>query len=383
MTREKLQKYIFILLLVLLPTQLGLHFWPEWSYINGIRVDYFSPTLYLTDVLIGVLWLLERPKISLKLIFLIFLAAFNVYFSLSPAVSAYKWLKVAEIVFLVWFVARRAKFEAKWLVIPVFYESWLAIWQWWQQGAVGGFWYWLGERTFNSGTPGIANAAINGQLTLRPYGTFPHPNVLGGWLAVVLPLILIYFLHNSRRINAARLYILLIVVLGYGTLFLSLSRTAILIGVAATLWILGRKAVLLLIPLLLLWPRFLTAETEPVVARSELNRVAIEEFTRSPIWGTGLGTSPLYGAKVQNYALAFQPTHNIYLLVLAEAGVLGWLFFGFLLLKTRINIFLAVILFLGLFDHYFLTLQQGQLLLALILGLAWGRMKKSRKLEGW
>ncbi|MBU4099621.1 hypothetical protein KJ980_08325, partial [Patescibacteria group bacterium] len=34
-------------------------------------------------------------------------------------------------------------------------------------------------------------------------------------------------------------------------------------------------------------------------------------------------------------------------------------------------ILLSVILILGLFDHYWLTLQQGQLLFAIILGLCW------------
>ena len=38
--------------LCLLPTQLGKHFWPGWSLISGIRVDYLAPTIYLVDIIV-------------------------------------------------------------------------------------------------------------------------------------------------------------------------------------------------------------------------------------------------------------------------------------------------------------------------------------------
>lgn len=367
MGREKLQKYIFILLLILLPAQLGYHFWPEWSYVSGIRIDYFSPTLYVTDLLILLLFLLEIPKfkflISKKFLIIIPLIILNTYFSLSPAVSAYKWLKIGEIAFLAWFIAKRAQFEVKWLLVPVAYEAVLAIGQFWAQGSLGGVWYWLGERMFSGTTPGIANAIINGQLLLRPYGTFSHPNVLGGFLAVALSLILARFPRNSRKLTVV------VVLLGYVALFLSMSRVTIVVGVVASLWVLKKRLLWLLVPLLLVAPRFLTIETESIAARQVLNTVALTEWQKMPVWGTGLGTASLYGAKVANYALAFQPTHNIYLLILAETGILGGLATFFLLRRVRWGFLMVAVAVLGLFDHYLLTLQQGQLLLALVLGL--------------
>src|SRR5476649_2203358 len=45
-------KLLSYLLIFLLPTQLGIHFWPNFSLLLGIRVDYLSPTLYVTDVVI-------------------------------------------------------------------------------------------------------------------------------------------------------------------------------------------------------------------------------------------------------------------------------------------------------------------------------------------
>ncbi len=429
-----LQRFILGLLLILLPTQLGLHFWPEWAHIGGIRIDYFSPTLYFTDVLVFLLFCLEiqnskfkiqncpfdklrilsqskdNSKVKSLLVFcgaglLIYL---NITHSLSPFVSLYKWIKVAEFGFLVWFVATRGRkllpgYE-KLLLIPVFYESILAIWQFVEQSSVGGAWYWFGERMFNSGTLGIANTYINGQLVLRPYGTFPHPNVLGGFLAVVLPLVLARFLHNSRRINVlGKLGELGLLGLGYTGLFLSMSRVAILVGVVATVWIvatgLGKKFLWGTLGLvgvfgLILLPRFLALglDTEPAVVRGQLNVLAIKEFTRSPIWGQGLGTAPIFASweslgqygwqiGVKNYALAYQPVHNIYLLALAETGVWGLAALGILgwwAIKKR-SVPLLSIFVLGLADHYFLTLQQGQLLLALISGLVLVRINELEK----
>ncbi len=124
------------------------------------------------------------------------------------------------------------------------------------------------------------------------------------------------------------------------------------------------------------------------MAREQLNGRAIEQFVHSPVWGTGLGTNPITNyqlpmTNLKNYALAFQPVHNIYLLALAETGALGLLGVLGLLglaIKTR-PIPLLSIFILGFFDHYFLTLQEGQLILALIIGLSLGRIELLPKLQ--
>ncbi len=320
----------------------------------------------------------------------------NIHFSLSPALTVYKWLKVAEFGFLVWWIAKNAHHSIKlehvsvMLLIPVVYESVLALWQYLGQASVGGLWYFLGERTFNSSTPGIANAFINGGLVMRPYGTFSHPNVLGGFMLVCILIILCYppssvlgglrrdfasqlrFPRISRKITAA------VLALGTAGLFLSLSRTAIFVGFVSSVFFLKKKFVVILtiIGLILLIPRFtsLLVETEPLVAREQLNNLAIQQWKQSPIFGTGLGTSPIYTSNVKNYALSHQPTHNIYLLILAETGLTGLALFSILVIKLTLPdprrlIPLVAILFIGLFDHYFLTLQQGQLLSAFVIGL--------------
>jgi len=44
------QKIAFFLLLATIPIQLGKHFWPDFSFVQGIRIDYLSPTFYLSDL---------------------------------------------------------------------------------------------------------------------------------------------------------------------------------------------------------------------------------------------------------------------------------------------------------------------------------------------
>lgn len=62
---KQFHQALFYALIILLPVQLGRHFWPEWSYVLGLKIDYLSPIIYLTDILIaGILgvWGLEKLK---------------------------------------------------------------------------------------------------------------------------------------------------------------------------------------------------------------------------------------------------------------------------------------------------------------------------------
>jgi len=47
-----LNRFFFFVFLFLLPTQLGKHWFFSFSYLSGVRSDYLAPTLYLTDVVI-------------------------------------------------------------------------------------------------------------------------------------------------------------------------------------------------------------------------------------------------------------------------------------------------------------------------------------------
>lgn len=433
----------FYLLVLFLPTQFGKHFWPNFSYVYGIRTDYLSPTLYLTDILIiGLIlsWILEslvssnglsyavklasNNIIKLRMVFLIvlFLLA-GVLHSNNPPVGIYGIIKLLEYIFLLTYTAKNFRKLNSFVLFSIFiagvlFESFLTIAQYINQGSLGGIFYFLGERSFNSQTPGIANASVSGQLFLRPYATFSHPNVLAGYLFVFMMLIIFYAKQKFfKRQNAVVFFSLFF---GSLALFFTMSRISIIAWSGALMFLLTysfwkktRMDVTKKIDLLLIRNRILPLmvfiiitfiftfplglrlfqfnfSDQSVVQREVLINNSIVMFWQDPILGAGLNNFLVnlpFVQKQHGEVLYIQPVHNIYLLVLSQTGIIGFVLFGYFLIKTykRIekssNIELPVlffsIFFLGLFDHYFLTLQQGQILFTVILGLFWANPEKT------
>src|SRR4051812_29891213 len=75
---------LYFLLLLLLPTQLGKHFWPPFAFVHGLRIDYLSPTVYLTDLLLllaGAVWVL--PHLNSRMNQIIFFLKLPMVISIS------------------------------------------------------------------------------------------------------------------------------------------------------------------------------------------------------------------------------------------------------------------------------------------------------------
>jgi O-antigen ligase len=424
-TRTPLHVKLFSLLLALYPVQLGMHFWPMWSMVLGRKIDYLAPTMYFTDLLVGILcvvWFAEarpiaafvhasqKPFRSVFGVVLLFgVAAINCYFSVSPLRSVYMWMKIAEYALLGWYVAStRPGFSdiLRPLSVALVYESAIGICQFFLQRSIGGVFWYLGERTFDITTPGIARLGWciphlgNCRELLRAYGTFPHPNVLGGFLAVIIIMALMeLFVHNVRD-AAHRWYYAGSVILGCAALVVSFSRSAwtiLLVGVFLLPFLViatrkfgrGMHTALFVLALCLVilsplfrMPTFITEES--ALTRNALMSEGWTLFRRAPMTGVGLG-SFIAGYAVPYVArqvYVLQPIHNVYLLWLVETGLVG---FGILLyavcriFSPLVNVSLGRIewqylllltLGLGLVDHYIITLQQGQLLLTLLISLS-------------
>jgi O-antigen ligase len=400
-----LHKKIFYLLLLFLPTQLSFHFWPEWSYIIGRRIDYLSPTIYITDILIIILLIISFKKKyfksprQLKKIFFSLIIILLIFFNLKNSsliyLTAFKWLKVLEYFLLGLYIYKNINLKKDWeniiktLSIGIIFGSLLAIAQLLDQSSINGIFYWLGERSFSLSSPNVAKVALNGILILRPYATFPHPNALAGYLAVLLPLILITDFKPMKIKWLA-------FVLGLTALFLTFSRPAIILGFLGIIvcWIFENfKKRLYLFPLLLIFfiPLLFfiqkaTLEKESIDRRISLNFSAIEMFKTNPLFGVGLGnfipSLPLY-SKDKEVIRFLQPCHNIYLLILSETGLMGFIVFITIIIFSVKKLFinknltkililnsLFLILALGLIDHYFITLQQNEIIFTVIVSLA-------------
>lgn len=390
----------------------------------GQRIDYLSPTLYVTDVLVIFLFITAIIRKELtgnkKFLLVILFLSFSIFLSKSPFVGWYYLLKFLEMSFVGWYTFREFqipnfKFQILSILfsLTTIFESLLATVQFSLHRSVGGLFYFFGERTFSADTPGIANASIHGTLVLRPYGTFSHPNVLAGFLLIGM-LLLWYFssseVRHSREVPVSSQFFLiasgftrtiigLTLVIGSIGLLLTLSRTTILLGGGILLIILFKrfyKKTLFIVPLivlcLILFPtlfyRFAPSTFEESASqRLQLLSAAWHMLLQSPLFGVGLGNF----IPALPSATLLQPVHNIFVLWTTETGLLGailMVWFSFALGKrmfdhwkssskqTEDSLFPLVLLgvsivILGMFDHYFLTLQQGQLLLVFCLGLLW------------
>jgi O-antigen ligase len=416
----KLHKVLFWVLVFFLPTQLGRHFWPQFSFVFGLRIDYLAPTIYFTDILvIGIIlsWFWEKknkfPVSSFQFLVSRFWYVLALFFYLllicllakNPGAAFYKLAKLGELFLLGFYVAKNAQLLnsliAKVFSLAVVYQSIIAWAQFLKQGSLGGLFWFLGERSFSAGTPGIALAQLGGKIWLRPYGTFSHPNSLAGFLLVAL--ILIWWLGKSLPFWLK----VFISILGVSAILLSFSRIAWLVGLCSLAYgfwfklsvalkkrgvrrnftfyfllftfFIGLGAIFFLAPRL--------SGQEAVMQRLELTRLAISMFQMNPLSGVGLNNFivhlPQFYQSGSVYLL--QPVHNIFLLVAAETGLVGLVIFLWFLILTFKKLLitnyyllitaLIVILVLGLFDHYWLTLQQNQLLVAIVFGLSWSRIK--------
>jgi O-antigen ligase len=403
---------------LLIPTQLGRHFWFDWSLVLGIRVDYLSPTLYLVDLIwLGLLlinFFLKFKKIKIgewfnfRNFLIIGFVLVNILLAKDWQIAGYKWLRVLQLVWFIGYVAKNKKIVGQMLkkIIPIWIgvEGFLAIGQISKGGSLNGIWWWLGERTFNFNTIGIAQMSVVGNGLVRVYGTFSHPNSLAGFLLVSLIWWTKYKSSPNPSFDKAGLkfsniFWWVVSWLALTGIILTGSRTIWLLTGIGLIWFLGKnfsevknkwKSGLLILVLLIVvfkiidfnYPinNFLGGWDENgLIKRGQLNWAAINMIKESPIFGVGAGNFLVNLPEFQknNQIFWLQPAHNILLLLISEFGFLGlgiliWFLGSWWSKKRQEKEFwwmIGVVCLSGMVDHYWLTLPQNMWLLALVLGM--------------
>lgn len=281
----------------------------------------------------------------------------------------------------------------------------------------------LGMSAHDAWEAGTSVLKLTSGRWLRAYGGMPHPNVLGGCLAVGM-LFAFGGWMQARRAGVRYAYAVYFV-----TIFLALlctfSRTAwggaLLGGSALFVWILLRKKVLKqMIPIMgmiflalvvfvsilssCIFSRFdegtITREGS-IKDRVTLAREAISVSREHLFFGSGAGTETLavmrgeIGNALKNESeesnspvsvWKYQPAHTVFLLILAETGIVGLFLFGgmvVLLAGRMVHVFrgenghavLAACSIFALFpflflDHWLWTTHFGILLTAFLFGMA-------------
>jgi hypothetical protein len=235
------------------------------------------------------------------------------------------------------------------ITIGVIFQALLGVYQWhWQKNFAG--YLFFGEPLLN-GQPGLATKIQNGVELLLPYGSTAHPNVLAG--LTVLSLIGLISLKNKGYQNHFFGVTLISgLILIYLTQSVSASLAVVLTGIyflakqlnfklfsnkskdkiillgflAFTLILIGSSTLTLLIGI--------KKTDQPSWYRRAYLIESSQELMASFSWveatGVGLGQYTLQ-APLQVRAYEFsrfnQPVHHIPLLLIAETGVLGLVFF--------------------------------------------------------
>ncbi len=424
---KRLEQLLFYGLFIAIPFQIRtILYYPGWRFNEWQAVAFWGTDIILI-ALLG-LWLVQSiRKGTLSFIginsykapgfwLIVFLALAAVSIKVAPLqyLAWYSWIRLLEFVLFFFYIKYYAvqKFEfsraALALIAGGFFQGVLAITQFSLQRHIG--FHWFGEGILNPLTPGTAvfyNFA--GEKIMRAYGTTPHPNILAGYL--LLCLFACYFIwcwygtfFTDKRFRN-------IFYIGYGVVlfgfFLTFSRTAIfvwaIVSLSLYLWVRYREQSLypfvkkLGIATLVTGVLFSGIYWKEVSSRLLISRseeavqlriyFAGESVDQGIRWnGVGIGNFVKW-LMIKNPGKPdwmYQPVHNIYLLLYSELGVVAlstfFLFMGLTLKKfwkenpvltKRIFLMamLTTILFIALFDHYFLTMQQGRFIWWLVLAL--------------
>lgn len=406
-------KALLALFLFSLPLSSVFRAWPSWSVVRGRHIDYYSLAVYLSDIILIISLVVLRLwkdlvvlfcRHSLKTVILVMLLGLHLLFSSNPPLTFFFILQgIWLIVGWLFLVKARSQIGDKLFVIYLAFSllpqvilglvqvrvnSSLGLWLDWVKAPplLSKLLWLIGEIRFNFQTPGIAQALVGGEFRVRAYGTLPHPNILAGFLLIILVLLQVYQgIGNWRRFTWP---LSLLFSLG---LLMTFSRTAWMAAgiVGGYLLIRNRKNSLsaltivsiFLVSLVLFRERWQSLLVEDSLAWRErvyLSRMAIKMFLCRPLMGTGLGTFIDFLPQVTSnprMVYLLQPVHNFFLLLVAETGIIGVLTAFFFVRRARVlvsdkTIPLYLTLFLlALTDHYLATTHPGRLLLVTVLAL--------------
>lgn len=426
----QIHEILFFVFLFLLPLQIRILYFPESAYTSWYFNYHEAMFIYLADIVLFVCFTSYlifdyrsfKPNkrtnwLILGILGLIVLALFRVKHLGLGIYETIKWLEMFFIFIYIQqvFTSRLYYIYGTLLVfIAGVLQSIIAILQFHKQHSLG--LNWLGEYIAPLGTSGLSTVSHETEKIVRAYGTMPHPNVLGGFLVVALVFGL--YLLNETKTKTQTCFVscgTILVTLG---VFVSFSRTA---WVAAALcyicftiyyWIRGTKQLITIIAIIgivscgtiglfgseYLISRISNVDTQSITGRTDFNTMTGEIIKTNPWLGTGPGN---YIATLKEMfhvePWQYQPAHNIFLVFAAQFGILALALFIKLLTillgpvrsisreTISFTCFTAatVIILMGQFDHYFLTIQQGRLIFFVVLGLlaALPNLKKDEKIN--
>ncbi len=428
MNFKRIEQLLFYLLIFSIPFQTRKILWQQNWYFNEWQGAY----IYATDILLGVLllfWLftvirggqisnfkfliskqnlksqIQKPDFYL-IIFLIISAV-----SVKNIIGVFSFIKLIEFAAFYFYLKNYAVYKfgftsVLWVLISGgLFQSVIAVWQFLGQSDVG--LRILGESLLSRDMTGIASFFNqHGEKVIRAYGTTPHPNVLAAYL--FLSIFCVYFIWFYKKVRYEYLLWAGYALLFFAFLFTFARVAVFLVGMnfiirgllltfryggrpwrgkaLKVVWVTG---LIILVFAVLYWPEAasrltISGQDEAVQLRMFYNSESLKSLNWLGV-GTGNFVNWLMAEDPNLPRHLYQPVHNIYLLIFSETGILGIsAFVAFLvflirdfILRTKMERFhhysvmliFSSFLFMGLFDHFLWTIQQGRFVFWLVLSV--------------
>lgn len=417
--KQMIQKFFNIswrAAIVLLPWQTRV-FWDAqltgWPWEQG-RISVYASWIPIVIAIVLGLSVQERqvPNGIRKNVFWIFsaLGLCTVIAAPSPSDAAIQWWIQVFLLSAFFLTLYRSKVVAEkiifWFLLALIPHALLALSQSLFQIVFAS--KWLGISGQDPAALGVSVIQTASGRFLRAYGGFPHPNILGGWMAIGILISVAY----AQKLDKKRACLMSIVsVLFFVALFYSFSRSAWLAVFLGAVTLLVMHAVnalteakkllrffiapvmiatiLLIVHQDLVFTRFQPdasrLEQKSISTRMQTLRDGIEIYKANILFGTGPNSELPMLAKIKGITTStapLEPPHMVWLLALVNFGTVGLLFIGgFLLFVLRnslegwrrmdraqkawlISLFLCIAL-LGTLDHYLWSAWAGQMLIFL------------------
>ncbi len=372
-------EYLFYLFVFLLPWQTR-WIWHYGQLGSSGPSEYLTFSLYGTEILfflVLVLAFIYRCKtkddeirflnykiLDFYVLFFLFLAlaALSIIWAPSWQTALYYLIKLLEGLALLILVIN-FQFSLKkigWaLVLSGTVQSLLGIYQFFTQQVLANKWLGLAEQLPQ--TLGASVVEFDGSRLLRAYGAFTHPNILGGFLAVCLIVLIVLIILAQRKKEKSLLWLFLPTILA--GLFFTFSKSAFLALIISLVFlaififtnqakpikIIFSQIILVIFAVLailfLIYPQPVITrlqgearlEQKSFTERANYLEQAKDLIKNNWLQGVGLGnyTLALYNQSLEKSAsYDYQPVHNVYLLVFVELGILGFLIFILIIVKV-------------------------------------------------
>ncbi len=332
--------------------------------------------------------------------YVLFLGSFllgGVFLSSTPLLSGALFLRFLELIFFYFLILNQIlpqKLIIRLFIYSLLFQALLALGQFGLQSSIG--LRILGEPILSPLIAGVAKWEFMNFVLLRPYGTFPHPNVLAG--ALLSGFWLSFYIWKNERKRLFGAFALLF----FLTLCFTFSRSALLalfLGFAVYYvgyYFLSRQKKYLfpafaffLIVVAFGIHALRYGDPNALMERVLYLKASYLMFLTYP-FGVGLGNFTRFLQNFTDIKLMpwiFQPVHNVFMLIANEGGGAAFTFFTTLILskisflKQKILSFsrddewlfshmmaalFSGFIFIFFVDHYFVTLFQGQMLLFLV-----------------